>query len=345
MDENDKAKAGALPSDPSSRCAPANDKAKKRDAAKSRVLTVQKVMQQAFSDSCDRRNGKRQPCTSGNRRVDEITGGIQPGHVWVFGAETNWGKSSWELASADENLAVGKKVVIVTSEDDEGIYGSRLLSRRTKVPLTRIMRGQMNQDEYRLVAECVTRGEDQPFYVDARNKKIEDVAVEIDELVKAEAIDLVFWDYLQEFRSKRKFQDERVAFREIASCMRWVTKSNRIGGVILSQITVQTGKTYPDKHSIRECRDVSNAAEVVALGFTLSDDETVKRGNREVVIPKGTRCVLIDKNKTGPKPVLIDVEWDESLATFVSDVREDREAFEQSDSLDGFAEDYERRWP
>jgi replicative DNA helicase len=335
-DENDRAVDGTLPDDPGKGCSPANNAAEQREESRVRVLTVQKVLQQAFTDSLDRQSGKRRPCTSGSRQLDAITGGIQPGHTWVFGAETNWGKSSWLTALADENLAVHTKVAIVSAEDDEGIYGSRLLSRRTGVPLTNIVRGQLDREAHRLIADCVVRGEDQPFYVDARGRRIEDVEKEVERLILEEGVQLVAWDYLQEFSSKRRYQDERVKYKEIAAVMRGVTKRHRVGGIILSQITIQTGKTYPDKHSIRECRDVSNAAEVVALGFTLVEDTTVRRLDRDEQFQKGDHCVLIDKNKTGPKPVLVRMKWDRDVATFVSDVRDP-----EIDELDDFSEDAE----
>lgn len=283
-------------------------------ASTSKVATVLSVKDLLRTAAADAVAGKAQEfCTSIHWKLDDATGGLRPGHVWVMGAETNWGKSSYVVALADENIKRGKRVLIVSAEDAESLYGNRLMARRARVNFSRLRDRRLRFDETDRVMNVAKEGESLPLYVDARGREIESVCRQIEGLIFEHRIDLVCFDYLQEFRSRERFQDERVKFREIAAQMRNVIKGANITGVILSQITVSETKKTPDKHSIRECRDVSNAAEVVILGFTPEADILDK--DRNVKAPAGVRCIKVDKSKDGYKGN-VEMSWDDKSACF-----------------------------
>lgn len=310
-DSNELHMADSLPSDPKSGAVPINAAAKRKADEEPRVLTVKQLLGDSVIRTMSTKS--RESCTSLHWRLDEMTGGIRPGHVWVFGAETNWGKSSYLVAVADENIQRKRTVLIVSSEDSESIYADRLMARRSRVSASRLRDGKLTPEELSKVNVVASNAENLPVFLDARGKNIESICKQVDVLIKKHAVDLVAFDYLQEFRTSQRYENnERVKFRDIASQMRGVVKDNNIAGMILSQITVQDGKKYPDKHSIRESRDVSNAAEVVALGFTPSEDIPGKDGSH---INAGSRCIKIDKAKDGWKGAVM-MGWNTESACF-----------------------------
>lgn len=321
-DLNDRARAGELVTvNLLDGAQPINEAARRKLEQTPRVLTEQQLIKRSYDRAVSHED--RKSCTSIHWRIDFATGGMRPGHVWVFGAETNWGKTTYAVAVVDENIHDGKRALIVSSEDDESLYGDRLLARRAKAELdskgikfsaARMRAGRMSVDELDAITAVTAKAQDKPVFLDARGKSIENICRQANALVHGENIDLIVFDYLQEFRSEFQYKDERVKFRDIASQMRGVIKSNSITGIILSQITVMEGKKYPDKHSIRESRDVSNAAEVVALGFTPVQN-IMKADGSDVLVNAGARCIKIDKAKDGRK-VTVEVDWDEFAATF-----------------------------
>ena len=314
MDEAEKAAAGRLPADPKSNVIPLNAAAKRKAELEPRVLTVQDLLKGSMERAM--LHGDRPGvCTCGIAPIDDAAGGICPGHCWLFGADTNWGKSSWLVMVADENLKRSKKVLIVSSEDDEDIYGDRLMARRARVNAKRLRDGKLDKDESRRVADTANRAELLPVYLDGRGRSAELIVRQVEGLIQQHSIDLVLYDYLQEFRAARRYQDERIACREVAAMLRQVVKRQKKAGVIFSQITLKDGKKYPDKHSIRESRDVSNAAEVILLGFTPTENVT-DTDSGEVRVPKGTPCVLVDKVKHGPKGFTVLMDWDKESACF-----------------------------
>jgi replicative DNA helicase len=275
-----------------------------------RVYTVRELLEEAVVRSQMRDNESRG--TTGHHQIDTLTGGLRPGHGWLVAAESSWGKSSFLISVADENLKRGKKVLIVSFEDPRHLYANRLLCRRARIDAMRLRDRRLNEAEKRAVAEVVQKAEPSPFYIEALGKPIEELVVQVRKLVRDERIYMVAWDYLQEAKTRRRYQDERVRFRETASMMRDVGRSTDCCTMILSQVTEQTGKKYPDKNSVRECRDASNAAEHILIGFT--PEENITRDGKIVVIG-GTKCMKIDKSKDGQTGVVA-LDWCEDSASF-----------------------------
>lgn len=304
-DEAERHAQGQLPADPKADV--------KRVAAEvPRVLTVRDLLSGSMSRAFKR--DRPEVCLTGHYRVDKITGGFRPGFVWVLGADTSWGKSSWLVSVADVNLLRKKRVLIVSSEDTEEIYGDRLMARRAKVSAERLRDSALETAEMRLVTEVVNAAEPLPVFVDARRWPIEKLEAHIVTIIREQKIDLVCWDYLQEFPSNRKHQDERVKFREVAARMRHVTKSNKVAGLILSQLTIAEPGKLPTRHNIRECRDVANAAEVIVIGF--EPDKDIKDRNGSVVVEGGTKSLFIDKVKNGPRGAKVALSWNQHSACF-----------------------------
>ena len=311
----DQHKAGKLPADPRSNVVPMNAAARRAEEEKPRIHTVQDLLIDSMRRGLSSKE-QRYACTTGIKELDRITGGMRPGHVWVFGADTNWGKSSFVVMVADENIRLGKRVLIVSNEDSPELYGDRLMCRRARVKALHLRDRTLDDDEKERISYETQRAEAVPVYLDARvNKRVKWVVAQVERLIVEENIDVVAFDYLQEFTSDQKYQDERVKFRDIASQLRTVVKKHNRTGMLLSQITVSESKKYPDKNSIRESRDVAHGAEAVMLGFTPA--ENLPRKNGQPIV-RGTRCILADKVKDGPSKKVVPVDWDQDTASFVS---------------------------
>ncbi len=329
-DLNDKAMAGELPADP-------GENAKPIAADVPRVLTVRELIQSAQRRSISKSAGMG--CPSGHYELDRVTGGLKPGFVWVFGADTSWGKSSFLVMVADECIRKRKRVLIVSAEDSEQIYGDRLLLRRSRVSADNLRRKRLTAEEHAAIANALEKAEDVPVFLDARGRGVEWICNQVKRLIKEHAIDVVAYDYLQAFDNEKPQQDRRNQITYIARVLTDSAKTSNVAGIIFSQITIQDGKSHPDKHSIRESRDVSNAAEVVMLGFT-PDKPVVKQGVE--VAKAGQRCVLVDKVKDGPRGGVFVLEWDSNSACFDSAVDPEQALVDQ---FDDFADNSETRYP
>lgn len=296
-DENDRAQEGSLPKNPKQDARRVNDTP--------RLLTVQELL----SGSMNRATKKETiaKCVTGVHEIDDATGGLRPGDVWVIGGDTNIGKSCLLVQIADENLLLGKGVLIVAAEDKSTLYGDRLMRRRARVSAKRLKDRCLTAEELSSVAATVARAEKVPVYLDARGRPAEWVAKHVSRVVEEESIDVVLYDYIQEFRSVRQYGTRTLELEAVGGILRHAVKRRDKAGIIFSQITVTEQKLMPDKHSIRNCRDISNAAEGVMLMWQPKTD-IEKDGLTQ--ISKGTTCIFVDKVKDGTKGFVVPLSWD-----------------------------------
>jgi replicative DNA helicase len=303
-DDNDRLIAGTLPEDPADGTVVVS--------RGPRLLTVRHLL--TASSKRAQSAQKAGVITTGDWRIDGYTGGIQPGHGWILAAETSWGKSSYALAIADVNLKLGKAALIVSTEDDESIYGDRLLARRSGVSLAHIRDHTLNDDERSKITDVVAKAEPTPVYLDGRDIKEDELCRQIDAMVREYHVDLVIVDYLQSVLASRQYQDERVRFRETAQRITHTCKAIKVPLIICSQITPDDSGKIPGKYRVRESKDVVHAAEAVLIGFELQNDWQNKRDPSQR-IEAGTKCINIDKAKCGKKAIVA-LRWNALTATF-----------------------------
>lgn len=300
-DENDLAKAGKLPKDPTENTKPVSDRA--------RLYTARDLLDEAAAAALS--SDPITYCTTGVHDIDRATGGIQPGWCWVIGADTNVGKSTFATMVLDVNMNRGDDTLIVTAEDAPALYGTRLLRRRARVSAERLRWRQLTDEEKKRIRDVQEKAERRPVLIDARNRTVEWIAREVDAaLDRNPNIKIVVADYLQDFRSERRHQDRRNELREISKMLREGVKARGRAMIQLSQITVDDESKMPNKHSIRDCRDISNGAEVVALMFMAKDD----LGNGK--IKAGTACMFLDKVKDGEKSIIVPLKFDKNAQCY-----------------------------
>jgi replicative DNA helicase len=320
-DEAELHKAGNLPTDPRAGTKPVA-------LAVPRVHTVRELLTGAAVRSLSREVSTA--CMTGHYRLDDITGGIRRGFTWLFGADTSFGKSSWLISVADENIRRGKRVLICSSEDMPDVYADRLLARRAQISAKGLRDRQLVRSEVSAIQQAVNEAEPVPVYIDARRWPVEDLIPHLRTIIKEEKIDIVAFDYIQEFQSKKRWQDERVKYREIASQLRHVAKDANIAAILFSQLTLSQDTKIPNRSNIRECKDIANASEVIVIGFEPDKEIPTVKGPP---IEPGTKCLFVDKCKNGPRGVKFPMFWNDISASF-SAVHDDNHFHELKHQLE-----------
>lgn len=324
MDEVEKNQAGKLTPDPEqgTKVVQIDERRRreeeKRKADEPRILTVKQILDASAHRAKSKE--KRQFCATGHVVLDDATGGIVPGDGWVFAAETNWGKSSWLVSVADVNLQDGKGILIVSAEDAEHIYGSRLLARRSGVMASRIRNQDLDPDDEAEIDMVLKRAENDPVYLDARGKTCEWVVKHVEKILDdpKNKIDIVAYDYIQEIPAARQEENHRLTVKKVARELRMPVKRRNKASIIVSQITVdektKTRSGAPNRNMIRDCRDIANAAEVILIGYTPEKAVTTKKG--QVLVAADCRAIWVDKVKQGRKNFAVAMDWNEDTANF-----------------------------
>lgn len=233
--------------------------------------------------------------TSGFDELDCVTGGLRPGHVWVVGAPTNWGKTSLALAVIDHHQLNNRKALLVTCEDAPELLATRLLCRRARLPGGAARDARLTQEHLERVEDEIGKAAKRgpaPILIDGRGRDCEHIAGDIRAAAKAHSIGLVLVDYLQCITTSRETQDRRAEINHVARTLTDAIKTSGCAGILSSQLTGE---------DIRESRDVEHAAEVVLIGRKNDD---------------GSMTLFVKKNKCGPKDAVISLDWDPLNGSF-----------------------------
>jgi replicative DNA helicase len=319
-DDNDLAITGHLPEDPI--------EGAKRLVDAPRIRTERDLLETSIRRALSTK--ERNVCTTGNYDLDQKTGGLLPGWFWLVGADTGIGKTSFVIAVADDNLRLGRGVIIVSLEDPESMYGDRLMLRRclkkakeeniAPVSADRMRLGKLTASDKELMMRVAQEGQRKPMFVDACGSKGEKIARDVERILDNMSIDLVVIDYLQEVHSERQHNSTRDKVTEMCRGIREVVRSRGKCLIITSQVTVDDPDKWPRRNQIRDSRDVVNAAEVVLmLGIAGTDivEKNKREGTERTVMTAGERGALVDKCKQGRKG-FVRLPWDDTAACFVS---------------------------
>lgn len=302
-DQNDLLQAGQLPADPFEGEIVSDDAP--------HIRTVRDLL----ANSLERTKLKegRIHGTSGHCRIDEATGGLRPGDVWLLGADTGWGKSSYAVMLADENIRRGKRVLIVGAEDSEATYGDRLMRRRSGVDAQRLRHRRLDARDYEAMAATVAKAEALPVFIDARGKTVEWLAPRCKRAILEHAIDVVIFDYIGAFAAKLGQQDRRNMVTYLGRVLTDIAKTAKpggISGVILSQLTHSDEESVPGKYAIRDSKDLVQMSEVTLIGY-LAPKVSPSAG-----VAVGDRCIKLVKVKEGPVGGSVRMAWNEKTASF-----------------------------
>jgi replicative DNA helicase len=266
---------------------------------------------------------------TGHYEIDQKTGGFYPKSSWLIGADTGKGKSTLATAFVDQFQRQGSDAIIVSLEDAEELYADRLLLRRArrsqheKIHADRLRLGALTPPEIQLMTEVASRADHRPIFLDGIGRSGEWVAKSLEKMLDAMPnVGLVVLDYIGEADSEKQSEDRRNELRKMGRLCRQAVKSRKRCIIILSQITIdeKNPDRFPRRNQIRDCKDLVNAAEVVAMLGIVQTDVVDDRGN--VVARAGQRALLLDKVKRG-KIGFVGLHWDDDAACFV-DVEDPR---------------------
>jgi hypothetical protein len=269
-------------------------------------------------------------CSTGSLQLDLATGGLCPRDVWVIGAPTSWGKSSYLCALFRLALAAGLRLLIVSGEDPIGLYAQRILTGLADVNATRARNAMLDPAERARLANVLAGVPDFPFFLDAIGRPAEAVAADIRSTIACSDAPGEQWivcvDYIQAFRAQQQQQDKR---NDIIACSRLFTnaiKQSGAAGVQFSQVTTVNGVAR-----MREAEDLINMAEVGLYGEIEEEAVKMDRDGRKLEAVK-VRSFRVSKVKNGAAGYTVPLAWDDNAACFAPNKQPDADYFDRFDS-------------
>jgi hypothetical protein len=273
---------------------------------------------------------------TGHYELDKMISGLRREHVTLLAASTSWGKSSWGVMVADENIHEKVPTLVVSVEDSKIMYGKRLVARRSGVNAMNLRDNDCAPGDLAKIAGVAADAEAEPFLLSGIGKTVEYLAQAIRDLVAERQIGLVICDYVQRFRTRQFAGDRRNQVTYVAETLSDAIKASGAAGVLLSQLKRIEGRE-PTMDDVKESGDLENMAEHVLLGYRA-------KGDGRPGSPLWHRYLLCPKNKDGPTATRpLELEFNERTANFVTIV-DPLETMNQQEREAQMFEEEERRW-
>ena len=233
------------------------------------------LLKDAF-DNIDRlfhARGNRTGLTSGFQKIDEMTGGFQPGNFIIIAARPGMGKTSFALnmavaAAREEESPIAFFSLEMSNEE----LISRLICTEARISMHNVRRGNIKGDQWEDISRAMGRLNELPLYLDETGGlSVSDIRHRCRRLKSLTGrLGAVFVDYLQLLRpaaaSRNANRNEEIS--EICRTLKVTAKDLGVPIVALAQLN-RGVETRTDKRpmlaDLRDSGSLEAEADVVAF--------------------------------------------------------------------------------
>lgn len=230
-------------------------------AGSSAVLSSKKAVA-AFIAAFEERhlNGEMPGMTTGILQLDELTGGLRKGELWVIGAKTSVGKSVMMLQIAAGAIKSGKRVAIFSLEMGVEEVIGRMVSCENRINIGHILNPRkMAKSDMLRIKKAVSEFQDTGMMIcDAGDMTIDTISGHCQRLSDEGGLDLVVIDYLQMISAPRiKGQNREQEVAGISRACKQLAKRLKCPVITATQLN-ESGQA-------RESRAIEQDADAVFL--------------------------------------------------------------------------------
>ncbi len=236
---------------------------------------------------------------SGFRRLDEITGGFQPGNLIVLAARPAMGKSSL-VCNIAENVAWKAKqpVAFFSLEMSETELAHRFIASRAKIASDRLRKGQVTKEWNKVLRACNELAEAPLWIDDSSDLSLLDLRAKCRRLASAEGkLGLVIVDYIQLMRAEDPRQGRVEQVGQMSRGLKILARELEVPVIGISQLS-RAPEQRPDKvpilSDLRESGSIEQDADIVSFIYR---DEYY---NKEESERPGEADLIIAKHRNGP---------------------------------------------
>lgn len=232
--------------------------------------TIDEVLVELYSHM-DRVKGQElSGVSTGFKKLDQMTGGLQPGGMYIVGARPSVGKSAFMGKMVLAAALKGSNIGIISLEMTDNQIAARLSSLTTEIDYWRIYRNRMiDQDQSEMFYDKVLGLSKLPILMsDATAVNISDIKAKIARLKAKGKLDIVFIDYLQlldtDEKGRNKNREQEVS--GISRGLKLLAKDYNIPVVVLAQLnrlSESGGDKKPKLHNLRESGSLEQDADGV----------------------------------------------------------------------------------
>jgi len=292
------------------------------------------------------RDGKLSGLATGLKDLDSKMGGLQPSDLIVLAGRPGMGKTAlatniaynvakaWkgqQRADGHMETVNGGVVGFFSLEMSAEQLATRILAEQTRIPSSRMRRGDIDDRLFEIVTEKVVEIQHLPLLIDETGGvSVAQLAARARRLKRQRGLDLLVIDYIQLMQgSSRRAMEGRVQeVTEITTGLKALAKELRVPILALSQLSRQV-ESREDKHpqlsDLRESGSIEQDADVVLFVYReeyyLTNKEprpgTPEYGKWQADMAEvhGKAEVIIGKQRHGPTGTVA-LQFDAAVTRF-----------------------------
>jgi replicative DNA helicase len=270
---------------------------------KSGLLNASQILQDyeggitAFLDPSKRIKG----ISSGFTKLDEFTGGLHGGDLFILAGRPSMGKTALALNIAQHvALKLKQTVAVFSLEMSKESLLTRMLCSAARVDSQRFRAGYLNQEERRKLNHALQELAEAPLYVDdTAGAHLMDMHAKLRRLQsEGKHLGLVIVDYLQLMTGRGRFENRNQEVSALSRGMKMLAKELNVPLMVVSQLSraVETrqGDHRPQLSDLRESGSIEQDADLVAFIFR---EEMYHREREDL---RGLAELIIAKQRNGP---------------------------------------------
>jgi len=251
---------------------------------------------EAFLDPSKRVQG----ISTGFIKLDEMTGGMHAGDLFILAARPSMGKTALALNIAQHVAIKNKQTVAVFSlEMSKESLLTRMLCSLARVDSQRFRAGHLPEDDRRKLNKALHELTEAPLYIDdSAALHLMEMHAKLRRLKAEHKLGLVIVDYLQLMGGGQRFENRNQEVSALSRGMKLLAKELSVPMMVLSQLSraVETrqGDHRPQLSDLRDSGSIEQDADLVGFIFR----EEVYNRDREDL--RGLAELIVAKQRNGP---------------------------------------------
>jgi replicative DNA helicase len=237
--------------------------------------------------------------STGFKRLDEMTAGLQKGDLIIVAGRPSMGKTTFCLNIA-ENAAFGPKrakVGVFSMEMSREQLAFRMVSSLGMVDQSKLRTGQLEDEDWSRINTAIQMMKSSNIYIDDTAALTPtEVRARARRLKREHGLDLIVLDYLQLMQVAGNTENRATEISEISRSLKALAKELSVPLIALSQLNrsvEQRTDKKPVMSDLRESGAIEQDADVIMMIYR---DEVYNKDTPR----KGIADIIITKQRNGP---------------------------------------------
>jgi replicative DNA helicase len=256
-------------------------------------------------------DGSMTGISTGFKKLDEMTSGLQPGDLIIIAGRPSMGKTTLAVNIA-ENAALGssKSVAIFSMEMSSESLTLRMISSLGRINQTALRSGRLEEQDWPRIDSAMTQlGNAKIFIDETPGLTPTEIRARARRLKRERGLDLIVVDYLQLMQVAGTKENRATEISEISRSLKALAKELKVPVIALSQLNRGVEQRVEKKPVMSDLRECVTGETLVCLAdgrrvpirdlvgqtpevWAMSEDQKIIKAQSDLVWSKGVRQVF-----------------------------------------------------